>query len=326
MTEHAAPASAPVADPAPDPTAEAAALRRSRLLAILAVLGSTVAFTTLSGLIKLMGPDFPMAQSVFFRSVIGAVIMLTLLRRSGGFGLLRTRHIGWTIARCLTGLYGTVTSFYGYVVLPLAEVMALGFTMPLFLTVLAIPLLGERVGIRRASAVVVGFLGALLIIRPEGGGHTFASLVVTSGAVTWALSMIAIRRLGGMGESPITIVVWFMISAAVLSGMALPFVWRDPTPLEWLLLLGIGITGGVGQLLISMAYRSGEVVLLAPFEYAALLWAAGLDIVVWGVAPGLGTVLGSAVLVASGLYILHREVKLGLSRRRPRKPASGQQP
>ncbi|MCC7427642.1 MAG: DMT family transporter [Alphaproteobacteria bacterium] len=270
----------------------------------------------MSALIKTLGHDFPMPQSIFIRSVVGILVMLPLLRRSGGWASLRVRHVGWHVVRCCSGLFGTVSSFYGYIMLPLADVMALGFTMPLFLTVLAIPLLGERVGIRRATAVVVGFLGAVLIIRPEGGGETFASLFVLAGAVTWAISMIAIRRLGAMGESPVTIVIWFSAFAAAMSGLLLPFVWQTPTALQWAMLLAIGISGGFGQLFISYAYRAGDVVLLAPFEYMALLWALGADILFWQAAPEWQMLIGAAILVASGLYILHREAKLGLARRR----------
>jgi drug/metabolite transporter (DMT)-like permease len=206
-------------------------------------------------------------------------------------------------------------------VLPLATVTALGFTMPLFLTLLSIPLLGERVGPRRGIAVLVGFGGVLLMALPMGGagggagqGHLAGTLAVLAGAVCWALSMITIRRMGHAGESNATIVLWFALGATLVSGaLALP-VWVAPTPLQWAMLVGTGLLSAIAQVMMTEAYRRGEATLLAPFEYSAILWTTLMGVLLWGELPDGWDVAGIAVLVGSGLYIWRREVALGLRR------------
>jgi len=176
------------------------------------------------------------------------------------------------------------------------------------------PLLGERVGPRRLAAVVVGFLGALLIIGPQGQVSLIPSLVVLVGAVTWAMAMVSIRKLGGQGESNVTIVLWFCVGGAVLAGIGTVPVWVTPTWSEAGLLVALGAVSGVAQMLMTTAYRSGQTTLVAPFEYAAILWTVSIGWALFGEAPGVLMLVGSAVLIGSGLYILHREVRLGIRR------------
>jgi drug/metabolite transporter (DMT)-like permease len=208
-----------------------------------------------------------------------------------------------------------MTAFYGFATLPLAEVTALGFTMPLFLTILSVPLLGEKVGIRRGGAVVVGFLGVLLILRPGASAvPLIPALIVVFGAVCWAMAMIAIRRMGEVGESNVTIVAWFSIGGTVLAGLLAIPVWVTPTLWELAMLVGVGLTSAVAQLLMTDAYRRGEPTIVAPFEYSGILWTSLIGLMVFGEEPSPTMFAGVAVLVACGLYILHREVKLGKRR------------
>jgi drug/metabolite transporter (DMT)-like permease len=311
---------APAGQPEMDADAAAAAERRaraaSRRRAVLMILGAAAVFSIAGALVKGLGGELPLAQVVLCRNLFAIPALLPLLWRAGGLGALRARRPWLHVFRMVTGLTGMVGAFYGYAVLPFAMVTALGFTMPLFLTLLSVPLLGERVGPRRGAAVLAGFGGVLLMALPGGGGGAQLTgvLMVLLGAVGWALSMITIRRMGDAGESNATIVLWFALGATLVSGVASLPVWVAPTPLQWLMLAGTGVVSALAQVMMTEAYRRGEATLLAPFEYSAILWTTGLGVLVWGELPDGWDAAGIAVLVASGLYIWHREVTLGLKR------------
>jgi drug/metabolite transporter (DMT)-like permease len=215
------------------------------------------------------------------------------------------------------GMMGMVGSFYGYVHLPLVTVTALGFTMPLFLTLLAIPVLGEKVGWRRWLAVLVGFCGVLLMVRPEQGTTDTQWLALglcLVGALAWALAMITIRKMGQAGESGVAIVFWFAFFSSVVAGIAMIPVWVWPSPTQWALLAGIGLVSAIAQIMMTDAYRKGEASLLAPFEYSAIIWTTALGALIWAEMPDAWDFLGILILVGAGLYIWHREMKLGVKR------------
>ncbi|GIX09743.1 DMT family transporter [Elioraea sp.] len=293
----------------PDAESEDAALRRRRARAIASVIAAAATFAVAAALVKWIAPAIPTIQIVFFRSVVSLMALSPMIRREGGLKVLATRRLGWHMLRTLAGFGGMFTAFYGYARLPLAEVTALGFTMPLFLTALSIPLLGERVGIRRWSAVIIGFLGVLLILRPGAGELALGpALVVVLGAVCWAIAMIAIRRMGELGESNVVIVAWFSIGGTVLAGALTLFAWVTPTAQQFAILVGVGLVSTLAQLLMTEAYRRGEASIVAPFEYTGILWTGLIGLVIWDERPAPTMLAGVAILVASGLYILHREV------------------
>ncbi len=310
-------------------TASAAqdALRLSRRRAILLVLGAAGTFSLAAACVKTLKGEVPLAEVVLWRNLFAIPALLPLMVRHGGLAALRTTNPMGHAARILFGLLGMFGTFYGLVHLPFAVVSALGFTMPLFLTMLSVPLLGEQVGWRRSMAVVVGFLGVLLIVQPSGGGGTEGAAAVTGsttqllaagavllGAVGWALAMITIRRMGEAGERSVTIVLWFAIGSSLVAALASIPVWVWPRPQQWLLLAGVGLISAVAQVMMTNAYRTGESTLLAPFEYSAIIWTMGMGVVFWGEVPELRDFVGIAVLVGSGLYIWHREVTLGVKR------------
>jgi drug/metabolite transporter (DMT)-like permease len=292
----------------PPDTSIAAARQR----AILFVLASSATFTLAAAAVKGLEGGVPMAQLILFRNLFALPILLVMLHRAGGLALLKPRAPWMHALRICFGMFGMVGAFAGYTYLPLATATVLGFTMPLFLTALSVLLLKERVGWRRWSAVVVGFAGVLLVARP-GAGEALPIvpvLLVLLGALGWALAMMSIRAMGRQGEHGVTIVLWFAIGSALLSGIATIPVWVEPTPRQWLLLAGIGIVSAVAQLLMTEAYRRGDTTLLAPFEYSALLWTMLLGVAFWGEWPGVLDLAGFAILVGAGLFIWWREVTL----------------
>ena len=248
------------------PAAVPAVLERARRRAVLLVLGAAAVFSVAGVFVKALGGEIPLAQVVFCRNLFCIPVLLPLLWRHGGLRALRTSRPWLHAWRTAAGLTGMVGAFHGYATLPLATVTALGFTMPLFLTLLSVPLLGERVGPRRGAAVLVGFGGVLLMANPAGmpEGQALAVGLALVGALGWALAMISIRRLGDSGEKGVTIVLWFAISAAAVSGVACAPGWVAPTATQWLLLAGTGLVSAAAQVMMTEGYRRGEATLLGP--------------------------------------------------------------
>jgi drug/metabolite transporter (DMT)-like permease len=296
----------------------AVALRAARHHAIVYVLAASATFTVGSALVKALTAEFPVLEIVMFRSIVGFVAMLPMIIRHGGLSALATRRPVGHAMRTVYGFIGTVTSVYGFGVLPLVTVTALGFAMPLFLTILSVPLLGERVGPRRATAVLVGLGGVLIMLRPwhvdADSMPLGAVAIVLSGVVTWSLSMINIRQMGDAGEKNVTIVAWYSLGTAALAAFGCIAEWVTPSPWQLVVLVGAGLFSGLAQLLMTEGYRAAETTLVAPFEYGAIIYATVLGIAIWGEWPDVWSLAGVAVLIASGLYIWHREVTLGLRR------------
>lgn len=288
----------------------------ARRRAVLLVLGAAAVFALAGAFVKALEGAIPVAQVVFCRNLFCIPVLVPLLLRKGGSSAFRTNHPWLHAWRTVAGLAGMGGAFYGYAALPFATVTALGFTMPLFLTLLSIPLLGERVGPRRGAAVLAGFGGVLLMANPAGmgGGQGFAVGVVLVGALGWALAMVSIRRLGDAGERGVSIVLFFAVGAAAVSGVFCAPGWVPPTAAQWLLLAGIGVVSAGAQVMMTEGYRRGEATLLAPFEYSAILWTTLAGALVWAELPDGWDAAGILVLVGSGLYIWHREVVLGITR------------
>ncbi len=291
--------------------------RVARRHAITCVLSASATFAVGSAVVKALTADFPVLEIVAFRSFLAFLGMLPVLWRHGGLAALATKRPLGHALRTLCGFIATVTTVYGYARLPLATVTALGFAMPLFLTILSVPLLGERVGPRRGAAVLLGLGGVLLMLRPwqTGGALQLGPVtIVLAGVVTWALAMISIRRMGAAGERNVTIVAWYSLGTAALAAIGAAPDWIAPTIPQLAALTAAGLLSGIAQLLMTEGYRSGETTLVAPFEYGAILYATVLGIALWNEWPDAWSLLGVAVLISAGLYIWHREVTLGIRR------------
>lgn len=278
---------------------------QARSRAVLMVLGAALLFACAAGCVKALQGGIPLAMVVLFRGAFALPVMLPLVVRAGGWSVLRTNNLWGHVGRVFFGLVGMAGAFHGYATMPLATVTALGFTMPLFLTLLSVPLLGERIDARRLALVLVGFGGVLLMLRPgvSGPGSAFDIALVLLAALAWALAMISIRKMGDAGEPSIAIVAWFAIGASLVAlCFALP-VWVWPSLEQWALLLGIGVISAFAQLLMTAAYRQGDTTLLAPFEYIGILWTTALGLLLWNETPDLWDAAGITILVGCGLTI-----------------------
>ena len=289
---------------------EAAVRRR----AILCVLAASAAFSLVGALIKMVGPEVPAVESALVRGAIMGVIMFELLRRkNGGRVVWRTRRPWSHLMRTLCGFFGMVSAYYGYTHLPLAANTALGFAMPLVLTALCGPFLGERVGWQRGGAVIAGMVGVLIMVRPWNVTDTALPLwpvaIVLGGVVAWAGAMISIRRLGMQGESNEAILLYYSLGSVILAtGFVIP-VWVTPSPLALAGMVGAALISTGAQLLMTEGYRTGEATVVAPFEYGAILYTTLLGLLLWGEIPDRWSWVGIAVIVASGLYVWRTEAR-----------------
>lgn len=278
------------------------AIRRGIALKIAAV----TVFSIMDMTVKWLSARYPTVQIIFCRSLFAFVPLAFFLWRNGGLELLKTKRPAGHLLRASVGAGALYCFFWAFGHMPLADVVAIGFAAPLCMTAMSVWLLGERVGIRRWSAVAIGFVGVLLMVRPGVGTVQGAALVALLGTLLYSFGIILVRKLSETERSG-TIVFYFTIGATVVFGLALPAAWITPSGPDAGLLVFIGLLGGIGHLLITRAYQLAPIAVIAPFDYMAILWATGFGFVIFGDLPGWMTIAGAMIVVASGLYILHRE-------------------
>jgi drug/metabolite transporter (DMT)-like permease len=300
-------------------------LRHDMRRGVLFMLGACALFTLTNALVKALGNRIPFPEQMFFRSALAMpVVLVIVLRVTRGrdiAGVLRTKRFPGHLLRACTGTTAMGFSFYALTVLPLAEHTALTNTTPLFATLLAIPFLGERVGLHRSAAVLIGFLGILVVALGQGAftgdmasaGRWGLAAAVLQGVAS-AVTTMLVRGLSAT-ESSTTIVMWQSLLMTCITATALPFLWVTPSAHDLMLLVVIGLLGGVAQVMLTEAWASAQVSALAPYSYSSLVWAILFGWVAFGDMPGLLTLAGAALIVAASLYILHRELVL---KRRPR--------
>jgi drug/metabolite transporter (DMT)-like permease len=263
---------------------------------------------------KALMARYPLPEVVWARYFFQFAWMLVLIPRLGVAGLVRTRRFGLNLARGLLLAVSTVFMYGALSFVPLTDAYTVTFTAPLLVTVLSIPLLGERVGWRRWSAVVIGFIGVLIVIRPGGGGAHWALALPLVTALAFALYQILTRKVAAVaGETSVAMLFHLAWVGAVVASVAVPFFWRAIAPLDWLAMAAMGALGGLGHLLLIRALTVASASLLAPFVYTQIAWGLVLGYLVFGDVPDRWMLIGGAVIIASGLYVFYREAVLGRS-------------
>lgn len=269
---------------------------------------SAFAFSLMDASIKLVGQGLDSFQIAFFRSLFGGLAILPFALRMGR-AAFRTKRLGGHFGRATCGYMSMALGFYGITHLPLADAVALSFTRPLFMIVLAVLILGEVVRWRRWSATIVGFMGVLIMARPGASGFDPAMAASMTGAMFAAGVGVLIKRLATT-ERPETIIIYFTtISSLLALGPAL-YVWRTPTPAEFAMLLVIGALGSLGQYFSIRSYRIAEATAVEPIDYSRLVFATALGFAIFAELPDAWTLVGAFVIVASTLYIARREARL----------------
>jgi drug/metabolite transporter (DMT)-like permease len=298
--------------------------RRDSGLGILCLCAGLGLFSVQDLILKLLSGGYPLSQAMVFRSLVALPLLLLLAARDGGLGSLFTRGTKAMIGRGLVMFVAYAAYYLALPALPLATTVALYFSAPLFIVILSVPMLGETVGWRRGLAVLAGFGGVLVILRPGDSLFEWAALLPVVSGLSYGLSMIFARQLGTR-ESAAAMAFWgnfvFLVIATVMAlgfgGATAPDMhpslaflmraWVWPTPLDATLMGGCGIIAALGLTLLTQAYRIADANVVAPFEYSAMLWG-----ILWGWAffaewPDAVAWVGITVIMAAGLFVLWRE-------------------
>jgi drug/metabolite transporter (DMT)-like permease len=254
---------------------------------------------------KLLTSHYEPAQIIFVRNMIAAPLIAAAIYVLRGSAGLRTQSLHVHALRGVLMFAGAYLYFRSLAVLPLAEATALVFSAPIFITVLSVPLLGETVGWRRWGAVLVGFLGVLIIVQPGGAAFQPAALLVLATAVLYALFMISARWIG-RDEGLWTMMLFVVLFPGLYAAPFAVAVWTPLRPEDVPHFLGMAVLGSLGITLIGQAFRMAPAAIVAPFDYTAIVWAAALGWLIWGDLPSLWTYVGAAIIIASGIFILLR--------------------
>ncbi len=280
---------------------------RNRLLGIALVSVTFVCFAVLDTTAKWLVRTLPVIEVVWLRFVGHVLFTGLLLAPRHGRALLRTSHPGWQLLRGTMLFAMTGLNFWALQYLQLAETGAIQFAVPLLIALFGVWLLGERLDAGRWAAIGLGFAGVLLIVRPGTGAFHPAILLSIGNAVLYALFNLLTRRLAATDRPEATQFLSALAAATLLAPFAIA-AWRTPaTGLEWALLALLGIAGGIGHWLLAVAHRFAPASVLAPFLYQQIVWMTLLGWWVFGDVPGWAVVAGTAVVVASGLYLISRE-------------------
>jgi drug/metabolite transporter (DMT)-like permease len=264
-------------------------------------------FATHDVLVKTLGATYAPFQIIFFSVLFNFPLATLMLLRDDAKRDLRPVHPWWTAFRTAAAVTVSACAFYAFSVLPLAQVYAILFAAPLVITVLSIPMLGETVRLRRWLAVLAGLAGVVIVLRPWGGtelsaGHLAALVAACLGAFT----SVVVRKIG-RDERPVVLLLYPLVANFVAMGAVLPMVYR-PMPLEHLGLVAMVAALSFGAtLMLITAYRSAPATLVAPMQYSQIVWAAIYGALFFGEMPDAMTVLGTSVIIGSGIYILARE-------------------
>ena len=256
--------------------------------------------------LKWLTSNYNTGQILFCRGIFITLPLSILIWRSGGFSSLKTENPKAHFLRALLVITGTFLFITGLKFLPLTDAVAIAFAGPLFITALAQPFLGEQVGWRRWSAVLTGFLGILLIMRPGGSVFQWAALLPLAASFTGALRDILTRHLSSK-ESSVALLFYTSVGVTATGFVTLPFSWSLVPFSDWLFFGLSGLLIGIAHFLMIETFRYGEAALVAPFKYSGVIWAGILGYVIWGDIPELSTIAGIGIVILAGFYILNRE-------------------
>lgn len=271
-------------------------------------------FTSTSAMIRLLSSQIESVQTAFFRAVISVILLLPMML-AGRVRPWHSKRIAGHFWRTVMGTTSMVLGFYAVSLLPLADATAISFSQPLFSVLVAALIAGEKVRWRRWSATVVGFIGVLIMVRPGEGSLQFGALVALANAATVSLSILLVKRLSD-SETPLMILTQFAIFSTLLLAPPAIWVWRWPDLWGWVLAVGVALSATVGQYFWVQAFKAGEMSAVAPFEYLRLPFAVFVGWLIWSETPVIWTYVGAAIVIASALYIAHREAELARQRRR----------
>lgn len=273
-------------------------------------------FATHDVVIKFLGGIYSPFQIIFFATLISFPLSNFMLMRDQTHGTLRPVHPWWSALRTACAVGNGMCAFYAFSVLPLAQTYAILFAAPLLITLLAIPMLGERVGWKRGMAVVVGLMGVLVVLRPGAAELSLGHFAAMGSAVLGATSSIIVRKIG-RDERAVVLMLYPMAANFILMSILLGFVYR-PMPVQHLGMMGlISVMGFAAGLCLIVAYRKAEAAIVAPMQYSQILWATFYGYLIFDESVDLPTLLGAGIIIASGIFIVLRENRISKASQTP---------
>jgi drug/metabolite transporter (DMT)-like permease len=293
---------------------------------ILLKLISAVLFAVMSALVRLLGVRYPIGEVVFYRSAFAIVPVMAVYAWRGELAaVVRTERPFGQAGRGAISIVGMFCNFGALARLPLVEANAISFTSPLFSVALAAFVLKERVRIYRWSAVIIGFIGVLVVLSPHLSGDELTIAVASAttmaglayaltGSLANAGTVIQTRRLA-QSETTSSIVFYFSLSCALAGLITWPFGWVSPTGAEFAVLIGVGLLGGTAHIFLTESYRYASASVVAPFDYTSMIWALVLGYIMFGETPTVMIAIGSLIICAAGLFVIWRERQLAAARR-----------
>ncbi|MCJ7452083.1 MAG: DMT family transporter [Steroidobacteraceae bacterium] len=289
-------------------------MQTNNLRGIALMLLSVAVFSVMDALLKVLAEHYAPMQVAFLRGVTSLPFVLTPILLRGRVERLRIVNLRLHLFRGALGVLMLGSFIFAVRESSLATTYSIFMCAPLVVAALSVPMLGETVGRHRWAAICVGLAGVLLMLRPAGGNWiSIGSLAAVVAALCYSLAVITLRVLSRTDTNE-SMVFWLMAMLSVGAGLLSISGWRPLQQPDWPLLLGLGLAGAIGQYLITEAFRNAPVAVVTPLEYTALVWGVVLDFSIWHVLPGAATLLGGAIVVGAGLYLIRREA---MQRRAP---------
>jgi drug/metabolite transporter (DMT)-like permease len=284
--------------------------RKGRVLPLLGngifwMLTGTALFAFNDALGKWLVAQYPIGVVLLLRSVTGLVLLAPLIRRQGLRALIAVERPGLHLLRLAFIIIEIILFYTAVREMPLADVMTIYLAAPLFVTALSVPILGETVGIRRWSAVIVGFIGVLIVMQPSGAAFSLPAIAAFGGSLAFAITMIQTRQLRGAGGP--TLITLQCVATGLAGAVSACFAFRMPDGVDLLLIAMLGIASTVAHIMINHALRLSPAAVVVPFQYTSIIWAVLLGYLIWGDMPTYAMGLGTAIIIASGLYVFRRE-------------------
>jgi S-adenosylmethionine uptake transporter len=267
-------------------------------------------------LVKFLGSSYSPFQLIFFSGLLGFPLVSIVLMSDRTDGNLIPKHPYWTAIRTTTAVLNGLAGFYAFTVLPLAQCYAIFFAMPILITLLAIPILDEKIGLHRGVAVVVGLLGVMIVLRPGQEPLGLGHLAALAAAFLGAMTSVIVRKIGH-DERSVVLMLYPMVANFAVMAVALPFVYV-PVPVDHFGLMGaMALLGLLGGILVIAAYRRAPAIIVAPMQYSQIIWALFYGYFIFNEKVDFWTGIGTGVIIAAGIYIVLREDTPTVSKNRP---------
>ena len=290
--------------------------RQSNLKGAALALTAFGIYASADAIVKFVGATYSPFQNIFFSTLFGFPLVAIMLMGDEREGNLRPRKLKMTLLRSALVVLSSLCGFYAFSALPLSQAYPIFFSSPLLITLFAIPMLGEKVGLHRGIAILVGLLGVVVVLRPGQTHLGLGHLAAIGASVFFAISSILVR-LTGQSERSVVIMLYPMIANFVVTGAALAFVYK-PMPIEHLgLIAAMSTMGFIAGLLTIAAYRRAQAAIIAPMQYSQIIWASFYGALIFGEGHDLWTIVGTLIIIASGIYIVMRESTPTVSNTKP---------